>query len=155
MSKSVSESAPPCQIKQFQFYTYMYLLKHQTRHIHKPSPHFFPRLQDRQPKDPSQYPIPPADLLFLKFSVFSFLLTRRASLSHSARERGGGRIQFFVHAIFTAFMLITRSVVSYFLFYTSVRPPRSYAKLKTQTKFGYSRSRVCSGIILLDGCVHG
>lgn len=51
-------------------------------------------------------------------------------------------------------MLITRSVVSYFLFYTSVRPPRSHAKLKTQTKLGYARSRVCSGIILLDdGCV--
>lgn len=87
MSESVSESAPPCQIKQFQFYTYMYLLKHQTRHIHKPSPHFFPRLQDRQPKDPSQYPNPP--ISFLKFSVFSFLLTRHACLSHSDRREGG------------------------------------------------------------------
>lgn len=57
-------------------------------------------------------------------------------------------------------MLITHSVVSYFLFclYASVRPPRSHAKLKLKLKFGYARSRVCSGIILLDdGCVgvHG
>lgn len=52
-------------------------------------------------------------------------------------------------------MLITRSVISYFLFYTSVRPPRSHAKLTL--KLGYSRSRVCSGIILLGGWegVHG
>lgn len=55
-------------------------------------------------------------------------------------------------------MLITHSVVSYFLFclYASVRPPRSHAKLKLKLEFGYSRSRVCSGIILrslLDGCV--
>lgn len=45
-------------------------------------------------------------------------------------------------------MLITHLLISYF-FYTSVRPPRERAKLKLKLKFGYSRSRVCSGIILM------
>lgn len=59
---------------------------------------------------------------------------------------------FFVHAILHV-LCLSLSLISYFLFYTSVRPPRSHAKLKLKLEFGYARSRVCSGIILLDGCV--
>lgn len=48
-------------------------------------------------------------------------------------------------------MLITDLFLIFCCCYTSVRPPRERAKLKIKLKFGYSRSRVCSGIILLDG----
>lgn len=90
---------------------------------------------------------------FLKFSVFSFLLTRHASLSHSDRREGGRReIDFFCACNLHILCLSLTYLFSYFLFFnTSVRPPRSHAKLKLKLKFGYSRSRVCSGIILLDG----
>lgn len=154
VSESVSESAMLYQIKQFQFYTYNIWISYQTRHIHRPSPHFSPdfRIDNLKTLPPSQYPIPL--ISFLKFSVSSFLLTRHASLSYSDER---GNLFFFVHAILHI-LCLSLSLISYFFCcYTSVRPPRSYAKLKLKLELGYARSRVCSGIILLDGCVgvHG
>lgn len=77
-------------------------------------------------------------------------------MSHSDR-REGGEFYFFVHAIFTFYAYHSLSCFLFFVLSLCFRTSASLSReTQTQLKFGYSRSRVCSGIILrslLDGCV--
>lgn len=69
---------------------------------------------------------------FLKFSVFSFLLTRHASLSHSDR-REGGEFYFFVHAIFTFYAYHSLSCFLFFVLSLCFRTSASLSR-ETQTQ---------------------